>query len=258
MTTVIHSTAIVDPTADLAHDVTVEPFAIIGPEVQIGAETTIGARATIERGTIIDSGCSVGIGCVLGGAPQDFRYAEEPTSLEIGSGTVLREYVTIHRGTVRSGATTLGRNCYIMAYAHVAHDCHLGDNVILGNAVQLAGHVEIDDHAQVSGLTPVHQFVRIGRHAFVGGGSRVPQDVAPYALVAGNPLRTYGINTEGLRRAGLSSETRAAIKRAFRLLFNSRIPRDQAIAQIDREFADVDEIMHLLAFVTQSSRGVLT
>lgn len=257
MTARIHPTAVVDPGATLGLDVVVEPFALIGPDVQIGAGTTVGPRATITGRTTIGAGCSIGVGAVLGVEPQDRKYAGEDTALVIGDETIVREYASIHRGTVASGQTVLGRRCFIMAYVHIAHDCVLEDDVLLANAVQLGGHVAIGAHAQVGGLTPIHQFVRIGRYAFVGGGSRVPQDVPPFARAAGNPIRLYGVNAIGLRRAGFDADRRGSIQHAYRLLFNSRLSRREAIDQLRETTAANDDVRHLVEFLQGSERGVM-
>jgi len=253
----IHPTAIVDPGAELGPDVVVDAFAMIGPRVEIGAGSTIGARVSIEGRTAIGAGCSIGTGSVIGNPPQDLKYRGEPTTVRIGDDTEIREYVTINRGTIETGETVVGRRCYLMTYVHVAHDCVLGEGVVLANAVQLAGHVRIDDRAQVGGLTAVHQFVRIGRHAFVGGGSRVPRDIPPFGLTAGNPTRLYGINTEGLRRAGFPPDARLRLKQAFRLLFNSGAARGDALARLREEHGDDPDVACLLDFVESSARGVL-
>ncbi len=257
MTARVHPTAIVDSSAELDLDVVIEPHAIVGPRVQVGAGTTVGARATLYGPTRIGAGCSIGVGAVLGTDPQDLKYGGEETTLEIGDDTNIREYVTVNRGTTASGSTVIGQRCYLMSYVHVAHDCRLGNDVVLANAVQLAGHVEIGDHAQMGGSTPVHQFVRIGTHAFVGGGSRVPQDVPPYARTAGNPIRLYGINSVGLRRAGFDCDLRMAIKRAYRLLFNSTLTRSEGVDRVRTESGHLPEVAHLLDFVAASRRGVM-
>ena len=257
MTARVHATAVVDSSAELDLDVVVEPFAIIGAGVRIGAGTTIGARVTVYGPTSVGAGCSVGIGAVLGTDPQDLKYAGEDTELVIGDDTHIREYVTVNRGTAASGRTIVGPRCYLMSYAHIAHDCRLGEGVILSNTVQLAGHVQIGDHALIGGLTPVHQFVRIGTYAFVGGGSRVSQDVPPYARTAGNPIRLYGINTVGLRRAGFDADLRLGLQRAYRLLFNSSMSRSEAIARVRDESGHVPEVAQLLDFLDATERGVM-
>lgn len=253
----IHPSAIVDPRAELGDDVVVGPGAIIGPGVEVGGGSEIQAHAVVERNTGIGRGCLVGYGAVLGSAPQDLDYHDEPTRVEIGDGTRIREYATVHRGTAATGLTRVGARCFVMAYTHVAHDCRIGDDVVLANAVQLAGHVQVGNQAWIGGQTPIHQFVRIGELAFVGGGSRVPQDIPPYACVAGIPLKLYGINTVGLRRAGMPAETRLALKHAFRLLFNSRLPLDAALEQLRLQAVGEPEVSRLVAFVASSARGVL-
>lgn len=256
MSSRLHPSAVIDASADIAADVIVGPGAVIGPGVRVEAGTEIQAHAVLERDTLVGRGCLVGYGTVLGSAPQDLHDPGDGTQVTIGDGTRIREYVTVHRGTVSSGATRVGARCFLMSYVHVAHDCVLGDDVVLANAVQLAGHVQVGHHAWIGGQTPVHQFVRIGEHAFVGGGSRVPQDVPPFACVAGVPLRLYGINTVGLRRAGFPSETRLALKHAFRRLFRSELPTSAAIQEL-RNGPTIAEVERLLAFVESSERGVL-
>jgi UDP-N-acetylglucosamine acyltransferase len=253
----VHPTAVVDPRAHLGDGAVVGPYAIIGPGVAIGDRTEVQAHAILERDTRVGCACLVGYGAVLGSAPQDVQYRDEATRVEIGDGTRIREYVTIHRATGAAGVTRIGARCFVMAYAHVAHDCSLGDDVVLANAVQLAGHVHVGNHAWIGGQTPVHQFVRIGELAFVGGGSRVPQDVPPYACVAGIPLKLYGINTVGLRRAGVPPGVRLALKHAFRLLFNSDRPTGAAIEELRLQAGSVPEVDRLVEFVASSARGVL-
>lgn len=257
MSTRIHPSAVVDSRAELGEGVVVGPAAVVGPGVVVGAGTEIQAHAVLERDTRLGEGCLVGYGAVLGSAPQDVHYRNEPTSVEVGAHTRIREYATIHRGTAASGVTRVGTRCYIMAYAHVAHDCVIGDDAVVANAVQLAGHVEVGHDAWIGGQTPVHQFVRIGELAFVGGGSRVPQDVPPFACVAGIPLRLYGINTVGLRRAGFPSEVRLALKHAFRVLFNSDRPTSVAVAELRQRAGEVPAVDRLVEFVASSQRGVL-
>lgn len=257
MSAEIHRTALIDPGAHLGAGVSVGPFAVLGPGVEIGPGSVIGPHAVIVRDTAVGRRCTVGAGAVLGADPQDLKYRGEPTHLDIGDDTTIREYATLHRGTAATGRTLVGRRCYLMAYVHVAHDCVIEDDVVLANAVQLAGHVHIETRASVGGLTPVHQFVRIGRLAFVGGGSRVPQDVPPFARAAGNPMKLYGINSTGLTRAGVPAEVRAALKHAFRLLFNSHLSVSQAVEQLRAESAHIAEVMQLVDFVVTSQRGVL-
>jgi UDP-N-acetylglucosamine acyltransferase len=252
----IHPTADVDASAQLGDGVTVGPGVIIGAQVTVGNDTRIEARAILERNVRIGERCRVGVGSVLGGDPQDVKYGGEETWVEIGPDTTIREYSTINRGTSYSGRTTVGARCFVMSYVHVAHDCHIADDVVLANGVQMAGHVEVEERAMVSGLVPIHQFVRLGTLSMVGGGSRVNQDIPPYTRAVGNPTRLVGVNSIGLERAGVSTDARAAIKRAYRLLFNAGLPRSEGIARVRADLVTVPEVERLLAFLEKSSRGV--
>jgi UDP-N-acetylglucosamine acyltransferase len=256
--TTVHETAIVHAEAELGRGVTVGPWALIGPGVRVGDGTHVGPRVLIERDTLVGEDCRLENGAVLGTDPQDLKYRGEPSTLEVGDRTVVREFATLNRGTAASGRTLVGTDCLLMAYSHVAHDCVLGNHVILANSVNMAGHVIIEDWATVGGLTPIHQFVRIGAHAFVGGGSRVPQDVPPYCRAAGNPLRLYGLNTVGLERRGLSAETRRALKQAYRLLFQGDEILTVALERVEREVAGIPEVKQLVQFIRSSERGVTT
>ncbi|PYO78421.1 MAG: acyl-[acyl-carrier-protein]--UDP-N-acetylglucosamine O-acyltransferase, partial [Gemmatimonadetes bacterium] len=199
----------------------------------------------------------VGIGTILGGPPQDLKFAGEETTVEIGEGTMIREYTTINRGTSQSFKTTVGRNCLLMSYVHLAHDCHIGDNVILSNVVQLAGHVIVEDRVIVSGLSAAHQFVRIGRHSFIGGCSRVSKDIPPFLKAVGNPVKLYGLNTVGLQRSGVDEATIRELKRAYRLLFRSDLNVTQALEQVQNEVEALPEVRELIRFVEASERGVV-
>jgi UDP-N-acetylglucosamine acyltransferase len=252
----IHPSAVVHDGAELAPDVTVGPGTVIGPGVVIGRGTRIGTHALIERDTIIGEECVIHHGAVLGTDPQDLKYDGERTELVVGDRTVIREYATLNRGTRASGQTTLGSDCLIMAYTHLAHDCHIGDRVILANAVNMGGHVTIGDWAIVGGVTAIHQFVRIGPHAFVGGASRVPMDVAPYVRAAGNPIRMAGLNGIGLRRRGFSAEVRRELKRAYRMVFGSDATLAKALEQARTELEPYPEVEHFLGFFEESERGV--
>jgi UDP-N-acetylglucosamine acyltransferase len=252
----IHPTAVVDPRAELGPEVLVGPYAVIGPGVEVGESTEIQAHAVIERDTTLGRGCQIGYGAVLGAAPQDLTWAGTPSRVEVGDGTRIREYSTVHRATRPHGVTRIGARCFLMSYVHVAHDCEIGDDVVIANAVQLAGHVQVGHHAWIGGQTPVHQFVRIGEHAFVGGGSRVPQDVPPFARVAGVPLKLYGVNVVGLRRAGFPPEIRLALQHAFRQLFHSERTVSAALHEL-RAAPQPPEVERLLDFVASSERGVL-
>jgi UDP-N-acetylglucosamine acyltransferase len=252
----IHPTAIIHPKAELRDGVQVGPYAMIGPNVKIGSGTVVGPHALIEKNTRIGMDCVIAKGAVLGTDPQDLKYEGEDTLLIVGDGTTVREFATLNRGTRASGSTVVGSGCLLMAYSHVPHDARIGDHVILANAVQMGGHVIIEDWATVGGLTAVHQFVRIGTHAFIGGGSRVPKDVAPYTRSAGNPLKMYGLNSVGLERRGFSKETLVELKRAYRLIFNSDLNVSQAVAELRSQGIMCDEVKKLVAFIESSERGV--
>ena len=253
----IHPTAIVDTDADLGDGVVIGPYTIVGPNVVVGKGTELGPHIVVERNTVLGRGCTVGAGSILGATPQDRKFTDTETWLEIGDNTIIREYATLHRGTEARGRTVVGSDCLFMTYVHVAHDCLVEDGVTIANMVQLAGHVTIEAHATISGICPVHQFVRIGTYAYIGGGSRVPQDVPPYARAVGDPLKLYGLNTIALTRAGFSPEVRLALKHAYRLLFNSDLSTAEAVALLRREPATVPEVQRLIEFVARSERGVL-
>lgn len=253
----IHATAIVSPDAEIGRDVDIGPFAIVGENCTIGDGCVISPRATIERNVRLGSGVKVGIGSIIGGAPQDLKFGGEETTVEIGDGTVIREYATINRGTAHSFKTTVGRNCLLMSYVHIAHDCQIGNGVILSNVVQLAGHVMIEDKAILSGLSAVHQFARIGRHSFIGGCSRVSKDIPPFLKAVGNPVKLYGLNTVGLQRSGMADEVILELKRAYRLFFRSDLNLTQAIERAQGELEPFPEVKELIRFVEASERGVV-
>lgn len=253
----IHPTAVVHPDAKLADDVEVGAWAYVGPNCTVGAGSVIGMRATLEEHVHLAARVTVGIGSVLGGRPQDLKFKGEVTTVEIGEGTTIREYVTINRGTSESYKTTVGKGCFLMSYVHLAHDCHLGDGVIISNGTQLAGHVKIDDRAILSGLCAVHQFGKIGRHAFVGGMSRVAKDIPPYVKAVGNPVKLYGLNTVGLQRSGFSEPVVAELKKAYRLFFRSDVNITQAIERAATDLQPFPEVQAFVAFVEASGRGIV-
>ena len=256
MTQRIHSSALIDPSATIADDVEIGPFAIIGPAVSIGPGCRIAARATLEQNVRLGANVHVGNGTVIGGPPQDLKYAGEETWVEIGDGTRIREFATINRGTTASGMTSIGRNSFIMTYVHIAHDCKIGDGVIMANGTQLAGHVTIEDYAIISGLVAVHQFGRIGEYAFVGGMTRCNQDIPPFVKAVGNPVELYGLNTIGLQRNNFPAATIAGLKRAYRLCFNSDLNLGQALERARHDLPQTPEIERFLEFVSTSQRGV--
>ena len=251
----IHPTAVVHASAEVGRDVDIGAFAIVGEGCVVGDCSVIAARATLERNVILGQNVRVGIGSVLGGDPQDLKYKGEPTTVEIGDGTTIREYSTINRGTTQSFKTTVGKNCFLMSYVHLAHDCHIGDGVIISNATQLAGHVTIDDKAILSGLVAVHQFATIGRYSFIGGCSRVAKDVPPYVKAVGNPIKLYGLNSVGLERNGFPEDVRRELKRAYRLFFKSELNLSQARERAAAELHQYPEIQEFLAFFDRSDRG---
>jgi UDP-N-acetylglucosamine acyltransferase len=256
MSTAIHPASFVDDKAQLGAGVVVEPGAVIGPHVQVGDRTRVGSHALLTGWTTIGNDCRIHHGAVLGSPPQDLKYLGECSYLLVGAHTEVREYVTANLATEPGATTRIGSQCLLMAYAHVAHNCQLGDHVIIANAVQMAGYVTIDDWAIVGGGTVIHQFVRIGRHAMIGGGSRIPQDIAPFIKVAGSPPRLAGINAIGLERRGISKETCQALDRAYRILFrDGRVVKD-AVAEIRRCFPNVPEAEHLARFAETSTRGL--
>lgn len=252
----VHATAIVDPTAQLADGVSIGPYSVIGPAVVIGADTRVGPHVFIERNTRIGRDCRIHAGAVLGSDPQDLKFGGEETELVVGDRTVIREYATLNRGTSALGRTQIGADCLLMSYAHVAHDCMLGDHVIISNAVNMGGHVSIGDWAIVGGLTAIHQFVRIGPHAFVGGAARVQKDIPPYVKAAGSPLALYGLNSVGLQRRGFSDSVRSDLKKAYRLLFNSTYNVTQALERAREELEPSAEVEAFLSFIEKSDRGV--
>ena len=256
--TFIHPTAIVDSQAELDVGVEVGPWAIIGPRVHVGGGTNVGPRVLIERDTLVGEDCLIANGAVLGTDPQDLKYKGEESSLEVGDRTVIREFATLNRGTRASGKTVIGSDCLIMAYTHVAHDCELGNHVILANAVNMGGHVIIQDWAIVGGMTPIHQFVRIGAHAFVGGGSRITKDIPPYCRAAGSPPKLYGLNSVGLERRGVSLYVIRALKKAYRKIFQSDKTISEAVQEAGLEVNQVPEVGHLVKFIQDSERGVTT
>lgn len=255
MSSRIHPTAVVDRSAELADDVEIGPWAIVGPNCRLGPGTYLAPRAVLEVNVRLGAGVRVGIGSVLGGLPQDLKFQGEETRVEIGDRTTIREYSTINRGTAQSQRTTVGADCFLMSYVHLAHDCHLGNNVIISNGTQLAGHVTIEDHVGISGLCAVHQFTRIGQHAYIGGCSRVAKDIPPFVKAVGNPIRLYGLNTVGLQRRGFPADVVAELKKAYRLFFRSELNLSQALEQAVRDLKPLPEVKALIAFIENSGRG---
>ena len=255
----VHPTAIVTPGAKLHPTVEVGPYAVIGPRVEIGAGTTVGPHAVIEGRTRLGERNKVFQFASVGAQPQDLKYAGEDSALEIGDENLIREFTTLHKGTAGGGGVTrIGNGNLFMAYAHVAHDCHIGSNTIFANNATLAGHVEIGDHSTVGAFSAVHQFCRVGEHAFIGGGSICTQDVLPFVKTVGNrPAKTYGINTIGLQRKGFLPETIEALQRAYRILIRSKLKLEDALARIENELGYFAEARYLVEFVRESKRGII-
>jgi UDP-N-acetylglucosamine acyltransferase len=254
----IHQTAIIHPAAELADGVRVGPYAIIGERVRVGRGTRVDSHAVIESRTEIGTDCHVFPFATIGTIPQDLKYKGEESTVVIGDRNRIREYVTIHRGTAGGGGVTrIGNENLLMAYVHVAHDCRIGNGVILANAVTLAGHIEVQDHAVIGGLSGLHQFIRIGRHAFIGGCSAVAQDVPPFVSAVGNRVRLYGINTVGLERHGLGPDRIAAIKKAYKTIFRSKLTMKEALKKAREESKGSPEVEEMVRFIETSERGVV-
>ncbi len=253
----IHPTAIVAPEACLEEGVKVGPYTIIGGQVTLRKGTWVGSHSVIEGEVEVGEACRISHHVIIGTPPQHLTFHAEGTRVKIGDHTTIREFATIHRGTVEGGGiTVVGCRNYIMAYAHVAHDCLLGDDVILSNQAALAGHVVIGRHAIIGGLAGIHQFVRVGEYAFVGACSAVLQDIPPYVKVQGNRAKPYGLNTVGLRRHGFSEETLRRLKQAYRIIFLSGLNTSQALAKIEQELLPCPEVERLLEFIKGSERGI--
>lgn len=254
----IHPTAVIDPSAEIGPGVEIGPYCIIGPGVTIGEGTRIGAHVVIDRWTTIGKNCQIYHHASIGTPPQHIRYRGEETYVVIGDNCVIREFVTIHRGTAFGGGETrIGDNNFIMAYAHVAHDCRLGDSVVMANGAQLAGHVIVEDHAVIGGLSAVHQFVRIGRYAFVGGATAVPKDIPPYVTASGVRAKLYGINVLNLRRNGFPEEVIRALKRVYKIIFRSPRPLKDCIEEVKgSELYRLPEVRYLVEFLEDSKRGI--
>jgi UDP-N-acetylglucosamine acyltransferase len=251
----VHPTAHVDPKAELGPEVVIGPEACVGPKVKIGARTQIGFGAVVTGNTTIGADNKIHPYAVIGGDPQDLKYGGERTRLEIGDRNVFREYVTANVGTEKDhGVTRIGSNNFIMAYCHVAHDCALGDHIVMANAANLGGHVHIEDRAIISGLVGVHHFVTIGRLAFVGGMSRIGKDVPPFMIVEGNPSRVRVVNVVGLKRNGFSAERIEALKTALRLLYRSDVNSADAFRRLE-EAGPTEDVAYLIQFLRRVEAG---
>lgn len=252
----IHSSAIIDPSAQIGADVTIGPYSVIGPDCIIGDGTQIASHVVVEQYTTVGKNCRIASGAVLGGLPQDLRFKGERSYVKIGDNTMVRECATINRASGEEQTTVVGNGCMIMAYSHLGHNCQLGNEVILANAVQLGGHVEVGDFAFVGGTGSYHQFVRIGKLAIVSGFSASRQDIPPFSMSAGCPAIISGINKIGLKRRGYDLHARTQLKKAFQLLWFSDLNTSQAIETIRADIQANPHVDELLAFVESSKRGI--
>lgn len=258
MSVQIDPRAVVDPSARLAPGVVVEPYSIIGADVEIGEGSWIGPHVVIRGPTRIGRDNKIYQFASIGDAPQDKKYRGEPTRLEIGDRNVIREYCTLNRGTVQDkGVTRVGNDNWIMAYVHIAHDCDLGNNIILANGASLAGHVTIEDWVILGGFTLVHQYCAVGAHAFTGYGTGISMDVPPYVMVSGHPAKPHGLNTEGLRRRGMSPETLRNLRSAYKVIYRSSLMLNDAIARLEAMTETCPEIRIMVDFLRRSQRGIV-
>ena len=255
--TEIHPTAIIHPGAEIGKDVKIGPYTVVGEHVKIDDGTEIGSHAVIEGQTEIGKDCRIFQFSSIGAPPQDLTYTGEETRVKIGDKNVIREYTTIHRGTKKGGRETIvGSHNYIMAYVHIAHDCNIGSHIIMANAATLGGHIKVEDFAVIGGLTGIHQFVRIGRYAMVGACSAVSLDVPPYVSAVGNRASLYGLNIIGLKRHGFNKDQISNLKKAYNILFRSKLSLKEAVAKIYEEMNDSKDIKKMVEFIEESKRGI--
>ena len=252
----IHPTAVVDPNAKIGENVKIGPYSVIGPEVTIGNGTTIESHVVIEGETIIGENNYIFSFASIGKDPQDLKFGGEKTRVIIGNNNKIREFVTIHRGTTDKYETRVGNDCLIMAYVHIAHDCIIGDHCVLANAATFAGHVEVEDWAVVGGLTAIHQFTRVGRHAMIGGCSAVTQDVVPYMLSEGNKARAVYINIVGLQRRGFSEEQIKTLREVYKIIFKKKLKLEEALHRLENDYKDNEDVVKLVEFIRKSKRGI--
>ncbi|MFC2149869.1 acyl-ACP--UDP-N-acetylglucosamine O-acyltransferase [Calditrichota bacterium] len=253
----IHPTALVDSSAEIAPDVVIGPYAIVEAKTRIAEGCIIDAHVRVAEGTTLGRECHVFQGAILGSVPQDLKFGGEDSYLNIGERTTIREYATLNRGTEHGGLhTTVGDDCLIMAYGHIAHDCHIGNSVIFANCSMLAGHVTLGDFVNVSGLVAIHQFVKVGNYSYIGGLARVSQDLPPYILAGGEPLGYRGPNVVGLRRKGFTSEQIATIKKAYSYIYRTKLNLKQAVDKLKSEMTMTAEVEYILEFIDSATRGI--
>ncbi len=254
----IDSRAVVDTAAEIAENVEIGPFCVIGPHVRIGSGTRVGPHTVIRGPTEIGQDNCIFSFASIGEGPQDLKYADEPTRLVIGDRNTIREYVTLNRGSGHgTGVTQIGNDNMFMAYSHVAHDCVVGDHTVFANCASLAGHVDIGDWAILGGFSGIHQFCRVGEHSFAGMGSMVSRDVPPYVIVAGNHARSYGINKNGLKRRGFTPGAIRALHGVYMALFKSRATRRDARERVEKLAAEYPEVRRFLEFLDSTQRGIV-
>jgi UDP-N-acetylglucosamine acyltransferase len=254
----IHPTAVVERGAELGAGTTVGPYSIIGPETRTGPGAEIGAHVVLEGRVSIGARCRIGHGALIGGRPQDLKYRDGlPVGVEIGDETTIREYVTIHRATHEGHDTRVGRHCLVMVASHIAHDCVVGDHVVIINNVGLTGHVTVEDRATIGGFSGVHPFGRVGTYAYIGGCSKVNQDVPPFTIADGNPATARGVNVVGMRRGGIDGDARRQVRAAFRLLYRSGLAPGAAMARIKAELGEHPLVGRLVEFIEGSRRGIV-
>lgn len=256
-TDMIHPTAIVSPQAKIGDSVEIGAYSVIGEDVTIGSGTTIGPHVVIDPHVTIGPECRIFQFAAIGAIPQDLKFGGEKSVVRLGPRVTIREFVTIHRGTGPGGGVTeVGEESFLMAYTHIAHDCHVGKMVVLANNTTLAGHITIGNHATVGGLVAIHQFVRIGDYAFVGGKSAVVKDVPPYVIAAGDRAVLHGLNRVGLKRYGFSDSALSALKKTYRIIFRYGLTLNEAIERVHAQVEMVPEVKNFIAFIKKSSRGV--
>lgn len=253
----IHPTAIVSGKARLGDNITIDPYAIIEDDVEIGNDCEIGPNAVIYNGARIADRVQIKQGAAVSNVPQDLKYDGEEAYFYIGEDTVVREFATLHRGTKETGFSRVGKNCLLMAFCHIAHDVVVGDNCVIANSCLLAGHAVVEDYVIIGGITPVHQFCKVGQHSMIGGGFRIVKDVPPYILAGSEPLKYAGVNSIGLNRRGFSSDDIMTLKKTYTLLYNSGLNFSDAIKKIAEEFGEHNLVQNVVEFIKKSDRGII-
>ena len=252
----IHKTAVVDKKAKLDDGVEIGPYAIIGPHVTIKADTKIGSHCVIDGWTTLGKGNKLFTGAVIGSQTQDLKAKGEKSFVQIGDRNTFREYITVNSGTDKNTKTVIGNDNLFMAYSHIAHNCIVGNKIVIANLGTLAGHVVVEDSAIIGGMVAIHQFTKIGKMAIIGGCSKVVKDVVPFSIADGHPARIYGLNLVGLKRNGISDKTRSELKQAFRTLFASKSPISSALQNVESKDLKSKEVRHLVEFIKESERGI--